>query len=215
MRPVRAHTGRGVALRRSDVDTDQIIPAAYCKRLTKSGYADGLFAEWRTDPDFALNRPAAAGATVLVASHNFGTGSSREHAVWALGDWGFAAVIAVSFGDIFLRNAWRNGLLAVTLPADTVAGLADRVDADPRLEITVDVAGRQVRAGGRWYAFDVDDRARWLVLNGLDDMDVTLRSEAKIAVHERNRPYWLPGLAPGAVADRLPADQPSRAGARR
>lgn len=129
MQPITEHTGRCVALRRSDVDTDQIIPAEFCKRLTKTGYEDTLFAGWRKDPGFVLNDPAHAGATVLVAGHNFGTGSSREHAVWALRDWGFRAVIASSFGDIFLRNAWKNGLLAVRLPEDVVADLADRADA--------------------------------------------------------------------------------------
>ncbi|AGL19075.1 3-isopropylmalate dehydratase small subunit [Actinoplanes sp. N902-109] len=203
MRPLKAHTGRGVTLRRSDVDTDQIIPAGYCKRLTKTGYADGLFAGWRADPQFVLNQPAAAGASVLIGWHNFGTGSSREHAVWALRDGGFAAVIAVSFGDIFLRNAWKNGVPAVRLPAEAVSWLADRTEADPSALITVDVAGREVRAGERRFPYPVDDRARRLVLDGLDDMDLTLLAADRIAAYEHDRPYWLPRLSPDAVANRL------------
>jgi 3-isopropylmalate/(R)-2-methylmalate dehydratase small subunit len=216
MQSITGHTGRGVALRRDDVDTDQIIPAEFCKRLTKTGYADGLFAGWRAGAGFALNAPAAAGATVLVAGHNFGTGSSREHAVWALRDWGFVAVLASSFGDIFLRNAWKNGLLAAALPAEAVSWLANQVDAVAapmklvgigpasacQLAITVDLVGCEVRAGGRSFGFEVDERARWLVLTGRDDIDVTVEAGDAIAAHERVRRHWLPRLAPGAVADR-------------
>lgn len=202
MKSVTEHTGRGVALRRSDVDTDQIVPAEFCKRLTKSGYADALFAGWRVEAGFPLNDPAAAGATVLVAGHNFGTGSSREHAVWALRDWGFVAVLASSFGDIFARNAWTNGLLAVTLPVDAMSWLSDQVDAIAEFRITVDLVGRVVRAGGRDFAFEVDERARWLVLTGRDDIDVTLEAGDAIAAHEILRRPWLPRLTPGAVADR-------------
>jgi 3-isopropylmalate/(R)-2-methylmalate dehydratase small subunit len=204
MRPITEHTGRAVALHRSDVDTDQIIPAEFCKRLTKSGYADGLFAGWRADPGFALNAPAAAGASVLVAAENFGTGSSREHAVWALRDWGFAAVLAASFGDIFLRNAWKNGLLAVVLPADALSFLAERAGAGDGLSVTVDLAGCQVRGGGREFGFQVDERARWLVMQGLDDIAVTLEASEPITAFERTRRAWLPSLAPGAVAARRP-----------
>ncbi|WJY37094.1 3-isopropylmalate dehydratase small subunit [Streptomyces sp. P9-2B-2] len=194
MKPLMEHTGYGVALRRSDVDTDQIVPAEYCKRLTKSGYADVLFAGWREDPAFVLNRPASLGASILVAGHNFGTGSSREHAVWALRDWGFAAVIASSFGDIFRRNAFKNGLLAVELPAPVVAELADLVDADPRSEITVDLVDLEVRAGGLRHGFAVDQRARWLLLEGLDEIAVTLVKDCAITTYERSRPGWLPNI---------------------
>jgi 3-isopropylmalate/(R)-2-methylmalate dehydratase small subunit len=202
MQSITEHTGRGVALRRDDVDTDQIIPAEFCKRLTKTGYADGLFAGWRAGAGFALNAPAAAGATVLVAGHNFGTGSSREHAVWALRDWGFVAVLASSFGDIFLRNAWKNGLLAAALPAEALSWLANQVEAVAELAITVDLVGCEVRGGGRSFGFEVDERARWLVLTGRDDIDVTVEAGDAIAAHERVRRHWLPRLAPGAVADR-------------
>ncbi|MBO4208055.1 3-isopropylmalate dehydratase small subunit [Micromonospora echinofusca] len=197
MRAVSEHTGRGVALRRDDVDTDQIIPAEFCKRLTKSGYADTLFANWFTDPAFVLNQPDRAGASVLVAGHNFGTGSSREHAVWALRDWGFRAVVATSFGDIFLRNAWKNGLLAVVLPEPAVAELADRVDADPAFPVTVDVVRTEVRAAGSRWSFEVDERARWLLLNGLDDIGLTLGRDAAISAYERARRPWLPTLHRG------------------
>ncbi|MEH1014482.1 3-isopropylmalate dehydratase small subunit [Micromonospora sp. CPCC 206060] len=197
MRAVSEHTGRGVALRRDDVDTDQIIPAEFCKRLTKSGYADTLFANWFTDPEFVLNQPARAGASVLVAGHNFGTGSSREHAVWALRDWGFRAVIATSFGDIFLRNAWKNGLLAVVLPEPAVADLADGCDADPGFTVTVDVVHTEVRAGGSRWPFEVDERARWLLLNGLDDIGLTLGRDEAISAYERDRRPWLPTLRRG------------------
>jgi 3-isopropylmalate/(R)-2-methylmalate dehydratase small subunit len=200
MQPFTEHVGRGVALRRSDVDTDQIIPAEYCKRLTKSGYADTLFAQWRTEPDFVLNRPAAVGASVLVAGPNFGTGSSREHAVWALRDWGFAAVVAPSFGDIFQRNALKNGLLAVAVDESAVAYLTEGVEADPAFLITVDIAGREVRAGDRSWAFGIDDRARWLLLNGYDDIDVTLGHDELIGDYERGRERWLPAVRRGELS---------------
>lgn len=198
MKPLTAHTGRGVPLRRGDVDTDQIIPAEFCKRLTKTGYDDVLFAGWRENENFVLNRPEYAGATVLVAGHNFGTGSSREHAVWALRDFGFVVVIASSFGDIFRRNAFKNGLLAVELPAETVVSLADRVEADPGLEITADLARLEVRADGLRCPFTVDERARSLLLRGLDEIAVTLEKDEAIGAYERDRPYWLPTLRPSA-----------------
>jgi 3-isopropylmalate/(R)-2-methylmalate dehydratase small subunit len=192
--PITAHTGRAVALRRHAVDTDQIIPAEFCKRVTKSGYADGLFARWRQEPDFVVAQPERAGASILVAAEDFGTGSSREHAVWALRDGGFAAVISARFGDIFRRNALKNGLLAVSLPGETVDALMDLVDADPRLPVTVDLEARQVRAADLLAGFDVDQRARWLLLNGLDDIEVTLRQVADITAYERGRAAWLPAL---------------------
>ncbi|KIZ14881.1 3-isopropylmalate dehydratase small subunit [Streptomyces natalensis] len=194
MKPLLEHTGYGVALRRGDVDTDQIIAAEYCKRLTKSGYADVLFAGWRKDPAFVLNRPASSDASILVAGHNFGTGSSREHAVWALRDWGFAVVIASSFGDIFRRNAFKNGLLAVELPTPVVAELADRVDGDPRAKITVDLAGLEVRSGGLRHAFAVEARARQLLLEGLDEIAVTLAQDRAITTYEKSRGDWLPSV---------------------
>jgi 3-isopropylmalate/(R)-2-methylmalate dehydratase small subunit len=194
MEPLAQHSGRGVAFRYDDVDTDQIIPAEYCKRLSKSGYADALFANWRKEPGFVLNEANRADASVLVAGHNFGTGSSREHAVWALRDWGFRVVIASSFGDIFLRNAFKNGLLAVTLAPDVVALLADQVDADAGLTITADLVETTLRAGQQRWPFPVDSRARWLLLNGLDDVAVTLSKEAAIAGYEQSRQRWLPSV---------------------
>jgi 3-isopropylmalate/(R)-2-methylmalate dehydratase small subunit len=203
MQSLRHHTGRCAVLPRDDIDTDQIIPAEFCKRLTKDGYADALFAHWRKDPDFVLNRAASAGATVLVAAANFGTGSSREHAVWALRDWGLRVVVASSFGDIFLRNAWKNGVMAVQLPAPVVASLAAEATADPAFEITVDLVDTEVRAGDERHRFPVDENARWLLLEGLDDIDVTLRHVDAIAGYERSRPPWLPGLSRGCVDRRL------------
>ncbi|MFC6879166.1 MULTISPECIES: 3-isopropylmalate dehydratase small subunit [Actinomadura] len=196
MTPITAHTGRAVALRRDQVDTDQIIPASFCKRLTKSGYADALFAGWRKDPGFVLDRPEHAGATVLVAARNFGTGSSREHAVWALRDGGFAAVIASSFGDIFRRNAWRNGLLAVELPEEAVAALADAAEADPGFTVTIDLAGLTVTAGGDRWEFTANERQRRLLMEGLDEIAVTLAEDEAITAYESARHDWLPAAGP-------------------
>ncbi|MFI9386739.1 3-isopropylmalate dehydratase small subunit [Kutzneria sp. NPDC052558] len=204
MRPVTEHTGRGVVLPRGDVDTDQIIPAEFCKRLTKSGYEDTLFAAWRQDPDFVLNRPERAGASILVAGHNFGTGSSREHAVWALRDWGFAAVIATSFGDIFRRNAVKNGLLAVELPELAVAELSDWVDNDPAFPVTVDLLALQVRANGARWPFTVEPRARRLLLEGLDDIAVTLAKGDAVTAYELTRRPWLPRLGADQLAEVAP-----------
>lgn len=192
MEPLTEHTGRVLPLRRGDVDTDQIIPSHFCRRLTKTGYADGLFAHWRKDDDFVFNDPARAGGTVLVAGPNFATGSSREHAVWALRDWGIVAVLAPSFGDIFRRNALKNGLLAVELPDGVVAGLLDAADRDPAFAVTVDLRGCEVRWPGGRQPFQVDPRARRLLLDGLDDIAVTLADAERIAAYEHGRPYWLP-----------------------
>lgn len=192
MQPLTLHSGRAISLPRGDVDTDQIVPAAFCKRLDKSGYQDALFASWRTDPDFPLNDPARQEATVLVAAHNFGTGSSREHAVWALRDWGFRAVVASSFGDIFRRNALKNGLLTVELPERAVRDLAALVVADPEFEITVDLVACQLRAAGHTHPFQVDPRARWSLLNGHDEIALTLACDADISLYEGSRPHWLP-----------------------
>ncbi|MFI6213381.1 3-isopropylmalate dehydratase small subunit [Nocardia brasiliensis] len=198
MKAVTEHTGRAVVLRRSNVDTDQIIPAEYCKRLTKSGYADALFAGWRADPHFVLNQPANTGASVLVAQHNFGTGSSREHAVWALRDWGFVAVVATSFGDIFHRNAFKNGLLAIELPAPAVDWLASAIERDPGLPITVNLRRCEIGTGGMRYPFTVAARARELLLDGMDEIAVTLGHDASISTYERARAHWLPSIGPTA-----------------
>jgi 3-isopropylmalate/(R)-2-methylmalate dehydratase small subunit len=189
------HTGTAVPLRRSNVDTDQIIPAEYLKRVTRTGFADGLFNAWRGDPDFVLNAPAYAGATVLVAGPEFGTGSSREHAVWALQDWGFRAVISPRFGDIFRGNALKGGLLPVELPTEAVAELWDAVEADPALAVTIDLERREAVAGQRIWPFPLDDFSRWRLLEGLDDIGLTLRHEAAIEAFERARKGWFPVVA--------------------
>jgi 3-isopropylmalate/(R)-2-methylmalate dehydratase small subunit len=198
MEPFVTHTGRAVPLRRSNVDTDQIIPAVYLKRVTREGFGDGLFAAWREDPSFVLNQPRYTGATILVAGPDFGTGSSREHAVWALLDYGFRAVIAPRFGDIFRTNATKAGLLPVVLPEKTVALIQDAAEAEPPAEVTVDLSGREVRVAGGGLAgplaepFEIDDYTRWRLMEGLDDVGLTLRHEAAIAAFEAARPGWLP-----------------------
>jgi 3-isopropylmalate/(R)-2-methylmalate dehydratase small subunit len=185
------HSGTALPLRRSNVDTDQIIPAEYLKRVTKTGFSDGLFNAWRADPGFVLNNPAYAGASVLIAGPEFGTGSSREHAVWALRDWGFRAVIAPRFGDIFRGNALKDGLLPVELEPAAVEALWDAVDADPALAVTVDLQAREVRAGTNVWAFPLDDFSRWRLLEGLDDIGLTLRHEAAVTAYEERRPEWM------------------------
>ena len=199
MEKFTSHTGRAVPLRRSNVDTDQIIPAEYLKRVSRSGFADGLFAAWRADPGFVLNQPSAHGATILVAGPDFGIGSSRQHAVWALTDYGFRAVISARFGDIFYNNSIQEGLLPVRLPEPVVSAIADAVEADPAIPVTVDLAGREVRAG---LAADgspllsaplqIDDYTRWRLLEGLDDISLTLRNADDITRYESTRAAWLP-----------------------
>ena len=186
------HTGTAVPLRRSNVDTDQIIPAVYLKRVTRHGFADGLFAAWRGDPEFVLNSPRYSGASVLLAGPDFGTGSSREHAVWALQDYGFRAVISPRFADIFRGNSLKGGLLTVQLPQPTVDRLWAAVEADPATEVTVDLVAREVRCGGLVEAFEIDDYTRWRLLEGLDDIGLTLRHAADIDAFEAGRPAWLP-----------------------
>jgi len=189
------HTGRAVPLRRSNVDTDQIIPSEWLKRIERTGFGAGLFSEWRADPGFVLNNPAYSGATVLVAGPDFGTGSSREHAVWALRDYGFRAVISPRFADIFRGNALGTGLLAVVLPEQTVLALQDLVEREPATEVTVDLAAREVRAGDITAPFDLDEFTRWRLMEGLDDVGLTLRHESDIARFEGERPAWLPVTA--------------------
>ena len=194
MKPLRVITGRAVPLDRSDVDTDQIIPSDWLKRVERTGFGAGLFGEWRDDRDFVLNQPQFSGATILVAGPNFGTGSSREHAVWALTDYGFTAVISPRFGDIFRNNATKAGLIPVEVDAETGRRLLDAVTADPDLEITVDVERRTLAApaAGIEVTFPLDDFTRYRLVEGLDDVGLTLRHEAEIAAFERNRPGWLP-----------------------
>jgi 3-isopropylmalate/(R)-2-methylmalate dehydratase small subunit len=192
MEAFTTHTGRAVPLRRSNVDTDQIIPAVWLKKVTRDGFEDGLFEAWRKDPEFVLNRPERAGATVLVAGPDFGTGSSREHAVWALQNYGFKAVISARFADIFRGNSLKNGLLTVVLPQETVDRLWELTEADPGTEITVDLEAREVRAGELTAPFELDENARWRLLNGLDDISLTLQNEADIAAYEAARPAHKP-----------------------
>jgi 3-isopropylmalate/(R)-2-methylmalate dehydratase small subunit len=192
MEAFTTHTGRAVPLRRSNVDTDQIIPASYLKRVTRSGFEDGLFAAWRSDPAFVLNQPQYAGVTILLAGPDFGTGSSREHAVWALQNYGFRAVISSRFADIFRGNALKGGLLPVVLPESTVEQLMTAVEADSSLEVTVDLDKREVRAGALTASFDIDDYTRWRLMEGLDDIGLTLRHEAEVRDFEDRRPTWKP-----------------------
>jgi 3-isopropylmalate/(R)-2-methylmalate dehydratase small subunit len=199
MEPFTTHTGRGVSLRRSDVDTDQIIPSEYLKRVSRDGFGEGLFAAWRADPDFVLNQPEAQGATILVAGPDFGIGSSRQHAVWALADYGFRAVISSRFGDIFYSNSTQDGLLPVRLPDDIVTAIQDLIEDDPAVEITVDLVGRQVRVGPAsaeppllTAPLEIDDYTRWRLIEGHDDIGLTLRHSGEILSYEERRPTWLP-----------------------
>jgi 3-isopropylmalate/(R)-2-methylmalate dehydratase small subunit len=197
MEPVRIVTGTAVPLDRSDVDTDQIIPSVWLKRVERTGFGDGLFSEWRSDPDFVLNRAEHADATVLVAGPNFGTGSSREHAVWALLDHGFRAVVSPRFGDIFATNCTKAGLLPVPVSEDVGEPLLRAVEADPTLIVTIDVERRTlvVPAAGISTDFRLDDFTRFRFLEGLDDIGLTLRREEAVAAFERSRPAWAPTTA--------------------
>ena len=191
-----SHTGTGVPLRRSNVDTDQIIPAVYLKRVTRSGFEDGLFSAWRNDPEFDLNQAAYKGGTVLVAGPDFGTGSSREHAVWALQNYGFKAVISSRFADIFRGNSLKGGLLTVIISQDEVEKLWARIEADPATPITVDLDSRTVSYGSTTLAFELDDYTRWRLMEGLDDIGLTLAQEASIDAFEGNRSYLKPKTLP-------------------
>ncbi|MGW7544151.1 3-isopropylmalate dehydratase small subunit [Streptomyces sp. NPDC054770] len=192
MEAFTTHTGRAVPLRRSNVDTDQIIPAHWLKKVTRDGFEDGLFEAWRKDENFILNRPERQGATVLVAGPDFGTGSSREHAVWALQNYGFKTVISSRFADIFRGNSLKNGLLTVVLDQKIVEALQELSENDPQAEITVDLEAREVRAEGVTASFELDENSRWRLLNGLDDISITLRNEADIAAYEAKRPSYKP-----------------------
>ncbi len=196
MEQFTTHTGVGVPLRRSNVDTDQIIPASYLKRVTRTGFEDGLFAAWRNDPTFVLNNRAYAAGSVLVAGPDFGTGSSREHAVWALQNYGFKVVLSSRFADIFRSNSGKAGLLAAEVDEKVVQRLWDLLEQEPGTEIAVDLEARTVRAGGGVDGiedtFDIDDYTRWRLLEGLDDVGITLSREDKIAAFEKTRQRWKP-----------------------
>jgi 3-isopropylmalate/(R)-2-methylmalate dehydratase small subunit len=203
MEPFSTHAGRALPLRRSNVDTDQIIPAEYLKRVSRVGFADGLFAAWRADPEFILNQPVADGATILVAGPDFGIGSSREHAVWALTDYGFRVVISARFGDIFRNNATKGGLLPARVTAEFAEELQDVIEKNPDAEVTVDLAGREVRVTGPGTGdvvlagvFEIDDYTRWRLMGGLDDISLTLRYADEITSFEQQRPSWLPTADP-------------------
>jgi 3-isopropylmalate/(R)-2-methylmalate dehydratase small subunit len=193
------HTGTAAPLRRSNVDTDQIIPAEYLKRITRTGFEDGLFVAWRTnEPDFVLNQPQYAGASILVAGPDFGTGSSREHANWALLDGGFRVVISPRFADIFRNNSTKAGLLTVVLPEADVEALWAAVEADPALPVTVDLQAEQVTYGSTTVPFSIDAYTRWRLLEGLDDVGLTERHLDDITAFEAQRPAWLPKALPAA-----------------
>ncbi len=191
-----SHTGTGVPLRRSNVDTDQIIPAVYLKRVTRSGFEDGLFAAWRNDPDFVLNQPQFKNGTVLVAGPEFGTGSSREHAVWALQNYGFKVVISSRFADIFRGNSLKGGLLTVILPQEAVDALWMAIEADPTTQIKVDLDSRTVSYGSTTIAFELDDYTRWRLMEGLDDIGLTLKQIESIDAYEAKRPSYKPKTLP-------------------
>jgi 3-isopropylmalate/(R)-2-methylmalate dehydratase small subunit len=191
------HTGTAVPLRRSNVDTDQIIPAEYLKRITRTGFADGLFKAWRTnEPDFVLDQPQYAGASILVAGPDFGTGSSREHAVWALNDGGFRVVISSRFADIFRNNSTKAGLLTVLLPQPDVEALWARIEAEPATQVTVDLQAKQVTYADVTVPFEIDDYTRWRLLEGLDDIGLTERNVTDIEAFEATRPAFLPKALP-------------------
>ncbi|WP_374969968.1 3-isopropylmalate dehydratase small subunit [Terrabacter sp. BE26] len=196
MEKFETHTGVGVPLRRSNVDTDQIIPAEYLKRVTRTGFEDGLFAAWRTDESFVLNNPVYARGSVLVAGPDFGTGSSREHAVWALMNWGFRVVISSRFADIFRGNSGKQGLLTAIVAQDDVELIWKYLENNPGAEITVDLVGRTVRGGEIVAPFEIDDYTRWRLLEGLDDIGLTLRHEDLVADFESHRPSHKPVTTP-------------------
>lgn len=196
MEPFITHTGIGVPLQRSNVDTDQIIPAVFLKRVTRTGFEDGLFSAWRGDPDFILNSEPWSSGSVLVAGPDFGTGSSREHAVWALMDFGFRVVISSRFADIFRGNAGKSGLVAAQVDQDDVELLWKRLEAEPGLELTVDLETRTVTAGDLVVPLQIDDYTRWRLMEGLDDIGLTLREVDAITAFEQKRPAFKPVTLP-------------------
>ena len=189
-------SGVAVPLKRSNVDTDQIIPAQFLKRVTKTGFDDALFFAWRQDPEFVLNRPEFQNPSILVAGPDFGTGSSREHAVWALRDYGFKAVLSPRFGDIFRGNSGKQGLLAVEVPEAVIEQIWAIIDTEPGIEISVDLVAKTVTAGSLEVPFEIDDYTRWRLLEGLDDIGLTLRDEASITEFETHRESWRPTTLP-------------------
>ena len=191
-----SHTGTAIPLRRSNVDTDQIIPAVYLKRVTKSGFEDGLFSAWRSDPEFVLNKAEYAGATVLVAGPDFGTGSSREHAVWALQNYGFKVVLSSRFADIFRGNSQKAGLLTVILPQEVIEELWQVIESDPTTSVTVDLESKNVRFGDATHSFTIDDYTRWRLMEGLDDIGLTLQKIDEVSAFEAERASFKPKTLP-------------------
>ncbi len=198
MEPFTTHTGIGVPLRRSNVDTDQIIPAVYLKRVTRTGFEDGLFAAWRKDPDFVLNQEPFSSGSVLVAGPDFGTGSSREHAVWALKDYGFRAVLSSRFADIFRGNSGKQGLVAAELAQDDIELIWKVLENHPGTEVTVDLVAQQVRCAEIVAPLTIDGYTRWRLMEGLDDIGLTLRHADDVAAFEATRSAWLPTTTPVA-----------------
>jgi len=196
MEKFTTHTGIAAPLKRSAVDTDQIIPAVYLKRVTKTGFDDALFASWRQDPEFVLNQPAYQGASILVAGPDFGTGSSREHAVWALRDFGFAVVLSPRFADIFRGNAGKQGLVTGVISEADLEAVWAAIEADPGIRMTVDLQARTATIGELEIAFEIDDYTRWRLLEGLDDIGLTLREADEIAQFEARREAWRPRTLP-------------------
>lgn len=196
MEKITTHTGVGVPLRQSDVDTDQIIPAVYLKRITRTGFDDALFARWRKDPEFVLNQEAYSAGSVLVAGPDFGTGSSREHAVWALKDYGFRAVLSSRFGDIFRGNSGKQGLVAAQVAQGDIELVWKELDNHPGTQVTVDLASRTVTCGSIVAPFQIDDYTRWRLMEGLDDIGLTLQQESSITAYEETRPGWKPRTLP-------------------
>ncbi|MCG7300596.1 3-isopropylmalate dehydratase small subunit [Brevibacterium ravenspurgense] len=201
MEKITKHTGIGVPLRRSNVDTDQIIPAVYLKRVTKTGFDDALFAHWRKDPDFILNREPFSAGSVLIAGPDFGTGSSREHAAWALKDYGFKAVLSSRFADIFRSNAGKNGLVAAQLEQSDIELLWKVIDNNPNAGVTVDLETRTVSADTVTVPFQIDDFTRWRLMEGLDDISLTLRDSDAIDAFEAKRPSYKPHTLPARTED--------------
>mgnify|MGYP006171520631 CR=1 FL=1 len=196
MEKITTHTGTALPLRRTNVDTDQIIPAVYLKRVTRTGFEDGLFGAWRNDPGFILNRPEHAGVSILVAGPDFGTGSSREHAVWALMDYGFKVVLSSRFADIFRGNSGKQGLLTGVVSEADIQRFWAAIEAQPGIAATVDLVARNVTVGDLQVGFEIDDYTRWRLLEGLDDIGLTLRDEARITEFEGTRESWRPTTLP-------------------
>lgn len=196
MEKIEKFSGVAVPLKRSNVDTDQIIPAVYLKRITKTGFEDALFASWKNEPDFVLNQPVFANGQVLIAGPDFGTGSSREHAVWALRDWGFKAVFSAKFADIFRGNSGKQGLITGVITEDETKEIWDLIDADPGISATVDLPNQTLSVGDKTYNFEIDAYTKWRLMEGLDDIGLTLRDEAAITAYEQKREPWKPKTLP-------------------